>query len=122
MNALPTWFEIPVLDMARAKVFYHRVFGWNCDEGADSGELWWALIQGQEGQEYLGALVVGPGYLPSATATLPYFASRDLASLLERVEPAGGRVLYGPDYAEGLGTYAHIMDTEGNRIGLVVNG
>ncbi|MBI3142975.1 MAG: VOC family protein [Bacteroidetes bacterium] len=121
MFTVPTWFEIPVLDLNRAKTFYHKVFGWGMVDGAPQGELCWALIEGKKEKEYRGALVLGPGYLPSATACLPYFACDDINGLMERIGPAGGRILFGPEYADGSCSYVHFMDTEGNRIGLVSN-
>jgi predicted enzyme related to lactoylglutathione lyase len=44
---------------------------------------------------------------------------RDLATVLARVEGAGGKILVGktpitPEY----GYFAHFLDTEGNRVGL----
>lgn len=34
-------------------------------------------------------------------------------------ETAGGEVVAGPDDIPGIGTFASIVDTEGNRVGLL---
>jgi predicted enzyme related to lactoylglutathione lyase len=48
-----------------------------------------------------------------------YFnAGADLAPVLARVEPAGGRVVMGKTGDEKSGYVAFFIDTEGNRVGL----
>jgi len=47
------------------------------------------------------------------------YVEGDLNTALNRVEPAGGKVLSPKTLiAEGMGYWAHFEDTEGNRVGL----
>ena len=48
-----------------------------------------------------------------------YLRTQRLAETLERVTRAGGRiVLNRTALPDGLGAFAHIVDCEGNRVGL----
>jgi hypothetical protein len=67
-----------------------------------------------------GTLITAPGFRPSAEGTIIYLNAGDsLDEVLERVPAAGGSIaLAKTALPEGMGAYAHILDTEGNRVGL----
>jgi predicted enzyme related to lactoylglutathione lyase len=49
-------------------------------------------------------------------------ADPTLSLVVDRVAAAGGKVLVPRvELPEGMGVFAHILDTEGNRIGLHAN-
>lgn len=112
------WFEIPVKDMARAKKFYSSVFGKELTDfpmpGMEMAVFPWA----QGGEFAAGSLVKAQGYKPSQTGTTVYFYCEDLSNELGRVEDSGGKVMMPKTPIGENGFIAHIMDTEGNRIGL----
>jgi len=55
---------------------------------------------------------------PSGTDTVVYInASPDLQTVLDKVEPAGGKIIT-PKTRIPAGFIAIILDTEGNRVGL----
>ena len=58
--------------------------------------------------------------VPAASGTTVYLdASPSLDAALTRATAAGGRVvLPRTELPEGMGCFAHIIDTEGNRVGL----
>ncbi|MEF8699623.1 MAG: VOC family protein [Candidatus Accumulibacter sp. UW26] len=114
------WFEIYVLDMARARAFYSTVFGremialHSIGEGSERYAFSW--IGGAAGAA--GALVRQATVSPGKGGTLVYFSCDDVADEASRVLQAGGRVIQ-PKMA--IGQYGHtalIEDTEGNLIGL----
>jgi predicted enzyme related to lactoylglutathione lyase len=121
MSASPhaiSWFEIPVTDFARAKVFYEAVLGRPVE----------VMTMGPSTMGFLstspdavgGAIVHGDGTAPSQSGTLVYLnGGDDLAAMLARVEPAGGQVAVPKtEIGNGFGFFAHFVDTEGNRVGL----
>ncbi len=113
-----TWFEIPVLELARAQRFYETVLGVTMRQETIFDQTM-AVFAGGE-TDVTGALVCDPSYVPSATATTIYFnGGPDIAVPLARVEKSGGKILI-PKTAlpPGMGFFANIQDTEGNRIGL----
>ena len=115
-NAL-TWFEIPATDLARATRFYEAVLA-NKLKAESMGPLQLSVFSyDQPGVG--GCLIAGDGHLPAAVGTVVYLVVAGLDEALERVGRAGGRIAL-PKTAlpEGLGFFAHIIDSEGNRVGL----
>ncbi|GAB3327977.1 VOC family protein [Larkinella ripae] len=108
------WFEIPVADLARAAGFYGHVFATQVMH-LDLGDLKMGLLPGGK-----GALVQHPAYRPSHEGPLVYFdGGDDLSVFLERVEPAGGKVIRAKtQISPEQGYMALFEDTEGNRLGL----
>ena len=68
-----------------------------------------------------GCLMAGPGTpAPSAAGTMVYLnAEPSLDAVLARVERAGGRIATPKVQLPGdMGVFAHVTDSEGNRVGL----
>lgn len=117
------WFEIPVKNMDRAKMFYDTVFEINITvhdlEGLQMG--WFPANHEKSGAT--GSLVKNKAYIPSTThGPVLYFSCEDVVNELNRVEAAGGEILQPKtQIGEGHGFMALIKDTEGNRIALHSN-
>ena len=114
------WFEIPARDLQRAKRFYEAILQVTMPETSGPMKMAFFPADWQKG-EIGGAVVEGEGYVPSETGTVVYLSGGgDLATVLDRVQGAGGQVLM-PKTAiptEGSGYVAMFLDTEGNKIGL----
>lgn len=109
------WFDIPVLDIERAKNFYSSIFQIELSI-LEAGEHKMAIFQTEKAT---GSLVQGPGQTPSKTGFFPYFdGGIDLNNILARIEPAGGKVEIKKTDLGEHGFYAIFHDTEGNRLGL----
>lgn len=110
------WFEIPVIDFARAKAFYAAVL----DAPLHDFDPNYAFLPADPQKEgFSGALACGNNYAPSMTGTTVYLdGGLDLSIPLERVAPAGGTVIL-PKTAIGdnRGYIALFIDTEGNKVG-----
>jgi predicted enzyme related to lactoylglutathione lyase len=115
------WFEIPVADFDRAKKFYEAIFSYQMPEShMGSTRMGFLLYDFQNGGRG-GAIVYNPGfYAPSTTGTLVYLnCEPDLQIVLDRVEGAGGKITRSKsDIGHGLGFWALIEDSEGNRVAL----
>jgi uncharacterized protein len=115
------WFEIPVTNMTRAIGFYETMSGKKLRRepfGAPGEEL--AVFDADNELSVKGALLLRPSVKPSADGTLVYLnAAPSIDAWLERVQASGGSIPL-PKMAlpDGMGFIAHIMDTEGNRVGL----
>jgi predicted enzyme related to lactoylglutathione lyase len=119
-NAL-NWFEIPVNNFDRAKKFYETIFDYQMPENqmgpARMGFFLYDFQNGKVG----GAIVHRPGFhTPNSEGSLIYLNCQpDLQIILDRVTKAGGKELQGKtNIGEGLGYWALITDTEGNRVAL----
>ncbi len=114
------WFEIPVVDMERARKFYDAVFGGYIAIHEISGFTMGWFSGDHTSPGAMGALVKHEMYKPSDTAgVLIYFSCEDLSDELGRVETAGGQVMKSKtEIGGGHGFMGVIRDSEGNRLGL----
>lgn len=111
------WLEIATKDLERAKSFYETVF-----------KLEFQYLEMPDSKMYMfgkqemigsgGCLVKSNDNKPSTEGTLVYFSSEDLATELGRIEEAGGKIIVPKTDIGEFGFFAHVIDTEGNRIGL----
>ena len=116
INAL-TWFEIPVTNMVRATQFYDSVLQRSLNKQAFG--LQELMVFTYEEPGVGGCLVHDESYRPSAHGAVVYLPVAEMAAALKRVTAAGGQVSVGrTDLPGDMGCYAHVIDTEGNRVGL----
>ena len=114
------WFEIPVDDFDRAKMFYDRIFDYDMpvmDMGPSRmGMFPFDRTQGGIG----GAIVKYEDFLPARQGTLVYLnGGDDLTTVLMRVDAAGGKVLVEKTLiTPEIGYFATFLDVEGNRVAL----
>ncbi len=119
-NAI-NWFEIPVADMARAMRFYQTLTGTALRREAYGGpgeEM--AVFEMSDENGVSGALLCSPQVQPAAQGTMVYLnAGPSIQAWLDRVVAAGGSIVVGKTaLPPGMGYFAHIVDSEGNRVGL----
>lgn len=112
------WFEIPVIDMPRARSFYEYILGAEL-ELYQMGPLemaWFPMREGAIGAG--GSLVKGETYKPSLNGVLVYITAPDIDATLVRVKERGGRILQSKTSIGEYGFVGFFEDCEGNRIGL----
>ncbi len=116
------WFEIPVLDLERAKAFYEKVFGINLQEEEVGPAKMVFFPWGETLPGAPGALIFYPDeFQPAQGGVMIYFSSlkNDLNDELGRVEEAGGKVVLPKILiTKEIGYYGQFIDTEGNKIAL----
>jgi predicted enzyme related to lactoylglutathione lyase len=112
------WFDIPVLDLARATRFYEQVLGVKLAKmPGDAMQVATFPGAGQEGVS--GCIHVCEGVQPSAHGALLYLnADGRLDEAESAVEPAGGKVLQPKHPIGPWGNRVVALDSEGNRIAL----
>jgi predicted enzyme related to lactoylglutathione lyase len=112
------YFEIPVLDLARASNFYSKVFETTLTR--DVVDDYQVAFFESSGESFgaPGALVVGDVYIPSHQGCFVYFGVESIDETVARALECGGSVLYPKKSNGDLGFVAEIQDTEGNRIAL----
>ena len=119
MNAID-WFEIPARNIDRAQRFYETLLAAPMRResmGPDKTLAVFAYAETGVG----GCVMSGPGLAPAGSAgTLIYLnAAPSIDTVLGRLEGAGGRLVTPKvTLPDGMGVFAHIEDTEGNRVGL----
>jgi predicted enzyme related to lactoylglutathione lyase len=114
------WFEIPVDDFDRAKMFYSKLFDYEM-EVMDMGPSRMGMLPFAQGKGHVGgAIVKAADFLPARQGTIVYLhGGDDLSTILMRVETAGGKVLVEKtQITPEIGYYATFLDTEGNKVSL----
>jgi uncharacterized protein len=97
-------FEIGCRDLAATKDFYQKMFDWPIDEQFEIAE---AGLTGH---------LVSLGHEPQHYTTF-YVQVDDVAAAIAKAESLGGKKVVGP-VPIPAGTFAWIMDTQENMIGL----
>jgi predicted enzyme related to lactoylglutathione lyase len=113
------WFEIPVRDMNRAARFYESLLASPLRRETIASNQLSVFSYAETGVG--GCLIAGEHVpAPASRGTLVYLNARpSLDAVLARVEAAGGRITTPKVQLPGdMGCFAHITDTEGNRVGL----
>jgi len=123
-------FEMPAEDKDRMVDFYTNAFGWSAQRlGPEMGN--YIIVQTTETEK--NGFPKNPGIINGGlfekTKDNQYpsvvIAVDDIHAAMKDVETAGGKVLGGsfkagePDDIPGVGLYCAIIDTEGNRVGML---
>jgi len=103
------YFELPVSDIAAARGFYERAFGWSLTA---FGPTYAATVTGDTDIGLQG----DPA--ESSRAPLPVIEVEDLEAALASVEAAGGQVVR-PIFAFPGGRRFHFLDPSGNELAAV---
>jgi uncharacterized protein len=113
------WFEIPVHDLDRAQRCYEAVLGRTLQRQT-LGPMTMAMFPSDPAAGTGGCLVVSTTRTPSRDGTCVFLnAEPSLDAAVGRAERAG-LAIETPrvELPDGMGAYAIIIDSEGNRFGL----
>jgi len=113
------WFEIPALDIERAKKFYETILDITLTNVDMHGSKMAFFPQEENSEKVSGALVQSKDHTPSMTGVSIYLnANPDLQTVLNRIENIKGKVTVPKTNIGENGNVAFFIDTEGNHIGL----
>jgi uncharacterized protein len=127
MNMNPViHFQMPAEDRQRMRTFYESAFGWQTHQlGKEMGE--YVLVTTTETDE--NHMVTKPGtinggFFQKTSDPISQYPSiviqvDDIKTSLKKVEEAGGKTSGKIEDMPGVGLFASIIDTEGNRISLL---
>lgn len=112
------WNELASPDLARAKAFYAKHFGFEFNESMPMGEAgdYWFITHG--GVPMIGAIMQKPPEMPSG-GWLFYFGVDSVAAAKRAVEAGRGTVLMGPMEVPGGQWIIVATDPLGARFGVV---
>lgn len=115
------WFEIPVTNMDRAIRFYEAASSRKLrreEFGGPGQEL--AVFEVDDDSAVKGALLSNGQAQPSEKGAIVYLnAAPSIDAWLTRAKAAGGEVVLGKTaLPDGMGYFAHVRDSEGNRVGV----
>lgn len=120
MHAI-NWFEIPAVDLERAYQFYFTVLKGNIRKGIfGNTDLVLFNVPFETGEAVGGSIVQRADMKPSTEGSIIYLnAFGKLHEAVALVEKAGGKVVVPEINLGKFGLSAIIIDSEGNRIGLL---
>jgi hypothetical protein len=115
-----SWFEIPAIDFEQAVKFYNTIFGIEMTLNSTETN---AMAFFPETTGVGGAVICGPGSIPSDKGALIYLnGGDDLNDILSKVENAGGRIIMPKTLiSEEDGYFAIFIDSQGNKLALHSN-
>jgi len=114
-------FEVQADDVARAKEFYEKVFGWKVTQAMNKekdGMDYWMLDTGT-------GPGIGGGMYPRPAKEDRFFTYdgtilvEDIDKAVEAVKANGGMITREKSELAGVGWFANAKDTEGNRFSLM---
>lgn len=115
MKNTVNWFEIPVVDIARATSFYGKLLGLKLEAGDFKGTP--TTIIKSDGVS--GALVQLEHRKPSAAGAVVYLnVDGQLDAVLARLKSVGGELVEPRTDIGPMGAYAVVRDSEGNHVGV----
>lgn len=112
------WLEIPTTNIERAATFYSNLLSIEMKIMKAMG-MKTAFFPHTSETQSGGCLMHGPYYAPSDKGTIVYLnAGNNLQPVLDMVEAIGGAIFLPKTSLGPNGIMAHILDSEGNKVGL----
>jgi len=109
-------FEINADDILRAKDFYENVFKWNIEKWEGPLE-YWMITAGEEDEEGINGGLQNRENKDDHIFN--YIGVESVDKTLKKVKENGGVILKPKNPIPGVGYYAILKDTEGNRLGIM---
>lgn len=111
----PSWIDIGVPDIERAKAFYGPLFGWQFqDAGPEAGHYNQCLLRGRP----VAGMMQNPEDQPDVYWWNVYFAADDCDGVVQRATDAGAEVVAPAVDVMDLGRGAILKDPQGGQFGL----
>jgi uncharacterized protein len=108
------WFEIPADDVARAKTFYSKLFGWKIKKFPGPMEYWHIDTGGSDDSPDGGMMKRQD---PKQTIT-NYINVASVDKYMEKVQKLGGKVCMGKTAVPEMGFFAICLDPEHNAFAI----
>jgi predicted enzyme related to lactoylglutathione lyase len=112
-------FEIPADDVARARIFYEKVFGWKIKPlpMPPGGPEYYGVTTRKEGEAGINGGLMKRNMPGQPFAN--YVSVKSIDEFIGRIQAQGGAlVMPMQEIAPGMGAFAVFKDTEGNMMGL----
>jgi predicted enzyme related to lactoylglutathione lyase len=101
------WNELLTTDVAAARDFYQKLFGWNFKPSPEYTEI-------NLGTTGIGGMMqITPEMQGMPTAWTPYFCVADADATAENVKSLGGQIYKAPDDIPNAGRFAVLADPQG---------
>lgn len=107
--------ELMATDVAKAKAFYGKLFGWKLEDmPMENGTYTMIDVGGGTG----GGMLKNPMPGASSSSWLAYVEVDDLKTSIDKVKSLGGKVMKDVTEVKGMGSFAIITDPTGAMFGI----
>lgn len=110
------WFEIGTPDTTATFEFYGQLFGWTFAADPDDLAMPYSIVTTGEDHPIKGGVFDTGGNIPSYA--VPCVVVDDTAAAVAKAEELGGKVLVPAQTAPNGLSFAHLLDPQGNHIGI----
>ncbi len=122
----PMWYEIPAVDLERAKAFYGTVFNWTFPtfpgEAASTETAMFQMPDARIAKLGTGGTIMrvdADKHLKGQGCTRLYMKVDDIEDAVKKIEKAGGKMVADKEHPAGDdGWLQHFEDVEGNIHGI----
>lgn len=120
------WTELFTTDPARAKTFYHTLFGWDTKDMAVGDGENYALVMpadGSEGSMQGGMMGINEEMRAAGVTSRwhPYFEVVDCDAVVAEAAEKGATVMMPPESAEGIGRMSLMADPAGAPFAVIAS-
>ncbi len=115
---MSVYFEIQADDVARAKSFYEKVFGWGFERNQFAPIEYYWIRHENLGGGLLARPVPKPQGMCGTNAFCCSFETDDIDAVSARIMANGGVVAMPKFPIQGVCWHAYFLDTEGNVFGI----
>jgi predicted enzyme related to lactoylglutathione lyase len=110
------WCELATRDVAKAKEFYTKLFGWKTKDSDFMAYTEWI-----NGETPIGGMLLqeGPQWEGAPPAWLTYFTVEDADAAVVKAEAAGGKVCVAPTDIPNTGRFSVLFDPQGAAFAVI---
>jgi len=110
--------ELATTDLAKAKEFYGKLFGWKLEDTPMADGSTYTMIDVGENEYGVGGGMMKVPAPDMPSAWLTYVSVDDVAAATEKVRALGGRVYRDVTEIPGMGAFSVVADPTGAALGL----
>jgi len=112
----PGWHELMTPDIDKARAFYSELFGWSPKEYPMERGTYTVFMSGDKSR---GGAMSTPEDVGDLAVWTIYFNVEDGDATVEKIKGAGGRVDFGPEFVETVGSFASVADPQGAAFAVI---
>src|SRR5262249_9755899 len=113
-----SWTELMTTDVAAAKTFYTKLFGWTTEEMSVVPGMTYTVIKAA-GNGFGGIMACPQGTQGIPPHWMSYVTVDDVDAIAKSAQQLGGKVLMGPQDIPTVGRFCVIQDPQGAVISAI---
>jgi predicted enzyme related to lactoylglutathione lyase len=113
-----SWTELMTTDVAAAKTFYTKLFGWTTEEMSVTPGMTYTVVK-VAGNGIGGIMACPQGPQDKPPHWMTYVTVDDVDAIAKNAQQLGGKVLMGPQDIPTVGRFCVIQDPQGAVISAI---